>query len=499
MVNQTLQTRHIVGVDQFDDTGAYATSGRETLGQIEQTINDLRAKERTLQGDLEAINNARATLIEQRLAAYRELAEVRTRHAISDGVIDEADRLSTRVENLLVARQKTVADLKARLAKSDEARATLVRERETLADRIEKFESLLDQLAIEAREALAANPSYRQELNALEKAGSVLDKAAAKAKQSESDRVAKGKAYESDPLFMYLWRRGYGTNAYQASNLIKWLDGKVARLISYHDARANYAILNEIPVRLNTHVAALEVDYQTKKKTVETRETEKIREIAKSDLPGQLREARASETENRKAFEQVAAELSDLGEQLNKYAEGRDPAFVKAVEMSAEFLGQEKTARLMQLARATPTPSDDQIAARIAKLDSDVAKASSDIDAKTQELEKLFEKRDELVRIAADFRRAHYDDSASEFRGNDVGTVLLQELIRGAIDGAGYWSRARRRHGWRRRPADPYRRSESFPPFDDMFGGWGDDRGGGWGGGDSWSHGDDDFGTGGGF
>ena len=236
--------------------------------------------------------------------------------------------------------------------------------------------------------------------------------------------------------------------------------------IGYHDARANYAVLTEIPVRLKAHVEALAADLQAKRRQVESRESEKIREIAGADVPGQLREARTAEAQNQQAVEQVSAELSDLSEQLNKYAEGQDAAFAKAVTLSAEFLGQERTTRLMQLARETVSPSDDEIAARIARFDAQVLKASAEIDAKTQELETMFEKRDELVRIAADFRRAHYDDPASVFRGNDVGTILLEELIRGAIDGADYWSRTRRRQSWRQRPADPYRRSENLPPFE---------------------------------
>ncbi len=476
-----------------------ATSGRETLAHIEQAIEDLRAKERAVQADLEAGTENRSTLIEQRLAAYRELAEVRTRHAISDGVIDEADRLSTRVANLLIARQKTVAELKGRLAKSDDNRATLIRARQALADRIEKLEVVLDKLALDARAQLSSDADYRRDLKAAEAATAVHAKAAEKADRSEQDRAVKGQAYEADPLFMYLWRRQYGTGAYRPSGLLsrvsRWLDGLVAQHIGYHDARANYAVLNEIPVRLKAHVAALVTDLEDKRGRVEAREAEKIREIAGADVPRQLREARAAETQNQAAVEEVAAELSDLSEQLNKYAEGQDAAFAKAVAMSAEFLGQERTTRLMQLARATASPSDDEIAARIARFDRQIATAAQTIDAKTQELEALFEKRDELVRIAADFRRAHYDDPASVFRGNDVGSILLEELIRGAINGADYWSRTRRRQSWRRRPADPYRRSENFPPFDDIFGGSGD----GWGGGDSWSHGDDDFGTGGGF
>lgn len=481
---------------------ANATSGRDTLANIEQTIEDMRAREQALQGELEAINAKRSGLIEKRLAAYRELAEVRARHAISDGVIDEADRLSSRVANLLIARQKTIADLKNRIARSDDTRVTLIRARKALADRIEQLEVALDRLALEAREALTSSPDYRAELEAADKAAAIHTKASEKAARSETDRIAKGRAYEADPLFMYLWRRGYNTQAYKASGLVRWLDGIVAHHIGYHDARANYAVLNEIPLRLKAHVEALIADLKAKRDAVEARETEKIREIAGRDVPAQLREARAAQKQNQQAVAEAAAELSDLSEQLNKYAEGQDIAFAKAVEMSAEFLSQKRTTRLMQLARETQSPSDDEIASRIARLDADIAKAAREIDSKTQELEKLFDKRDELVHIATDFRRAHYDDPSSVFRGNDVGTILLQELIRGVISGADYWARTRRRQSWRHRPADHYRRSENFPPFDDMFGGSGGDGWGGsddWGGGDSWSHGDDDFGTGGGF
>ena len=79
------------------------SSGRQTLASIEQSISELRAREKALQEELARANGARSNLIEQRLKTFRELAEVRARHAVSDNVIDEADRLSVRVSNLLVA------------------------------------------------------------------------------------------------------------------------------------------------------------------------------------------------------------------------------------------------------------------------------------------------------------------------------------------------------------------------------------------------------------
>ncbi len=62
---------------------------------------------------------------------------------------------------------------------------------------------------------------------------------------------------------MYLWDRQYGLPGYKACGLTRWLDGKVARLIGFADARANYARLNEIPERLREHAAALKAQAES--------------------------------------------------------------------------------------------------------------------------------------------------------------------------------------------------------------------------------------------
>src|SRR5690606_26050503 len=81
----------------------------------------------------------------------------------------------------------------------------------------------------------------------------VAEQAMRKTQQAEQDRDAKGKPYRDDPLFMYLWEAGYGTAAYRANNLVRYIDGMVANLVGYHKARPNFAVLNEIPLRLREH------------------------------------------------------------------------------------------------------------------------------------------------------------------------------------------------------------------------------------------------------
>src|SRR5690606_27289857 len=78
-----------------------------------------------------------------------------------------------------------------------------------------------------------------------------------KAARAESEKDAKKKPYEADPLFVYLWSRGYGTSAYRAGRLARFFDRKIAALIDYEPLRQNYFMLNEIPLRLREHASRL--------------------------------------------------------------------------------------------------------------------------------------------------------------------------------------------------------------------------------------------------
>lgn len=88
----------------------------------------------------------------------------------------------------------------------------------------------------------------------------MLAAAERKAAQAERDLEAKRRPYEADPLFMYLWNRGFGTPRYQAIPLVRYFDRKVARHIGFDDARRNYAMLVELPVRLREHAERLRAE-----------------------------------------------------------------------------------------------------------------------------------------------------------------------------------------------------------------------------------------------
>lgn len=463
-------------------------SGRRTLSEIERSIEDLRKREQQLVKDVEGLNEHRVRLIEQRTSAFRELAEVRARSAVSDGVINDADALDHRIENLLKARQASIDGLKDRANEADRKRDALNVEAEGLRNEIAVHEKLLDAAAAKARGQLAGEADYEGLANAREDALKMHAQAEEKTRQAEEDRRRKGEAYQSDPLFMYLWQRRYGAQDYRPHWLIRMGDDWVARLIGYSQARANYAILNEIPDRLSEHVTLLAEDIAAAEAKVQALEAKRINEIAGSDLTGTLAEARSRQAATNKALEAVEAEISEISVQLNRYAEGLDQSFQDAVNASAVFLAQESYQQLIVLARRTEEPTDDRIVSRIGEIDRKTVDLDRTLRERREDLDKASSKRKELIDVAAKFRRNYYDDDASEFELDDIAEDALEALIKGIITGADYWARSQRRHQWRGRPADPFRKRAGFPPF-----------GGGWGGGSRSRKSGGGFRTGGGF
>src|SRR5262249_53558262 len=76
----------------------------------------------------------------------------------------------------------------------------------------------------------------------------------------ETKRAQKQKPYEDDPLFMYLWNKKFGQSEDQSFYIVRYFDRMVATLTGYLGARANYAMLLEIPMRLREHANAKQKD-----------------------------------------------------------------------------------------------------------------------------------------------------------------------------------------------------------------------------------------------
>ena len=91
--------------------------------------------------------------------------------------------------------------------------------------------------------------AHQEQLQKWHAADAVAKQAEAKTAHAEQDRVEKGRPYEAEPLFMYLWKRGYGTAAYAANPLVlvledlHWSDVSTVNGLTYLAQRRDTARL----------------------------------------------------------------------------------------------------------------------------------------------------------------------------------------------------------------------------------------------------------------
>src|SRR5690606_35024340 len=110
-------------------------------------------------------------------------------------------------------------------------------ERQQRQDEATRRNDELRALADRVRPQLANDAAFSAKLASAQELAAIAAESVRKTEQAEKDREERGKPYRDDPLFMYLWERGYGTKAYRANNLVAFLDGHVARLVGYPEAR----------------------------------------------------------------------------------------------------------------------------------------------------------------------------------------------------------------------------------------------------------------------
>ena len=308
-----------------------------------------------------------------------------------------------------------------------------------------------------------------------------------KASQSEADLASKGKPYQEDAIFMYLWQRRYMTPDYRANRIIRSLDDWVARLIDYRETRADYHMLNELPVRLREHADQAAEEAERQQQALLALE----KQVAEKDGLGALQTAMDKAEAH---LQQINDEIEDYEKQYQEllgqkagFAAGEDEHTQKAVEILAAELEREDTIELYRQAQATPRPEDDVIVMQLHKLqqeESEINERLSDLKADRQQQRKALE---ELSKLRSEFRRSNYDAGFSSFPANLGLGMLLGEMLRGGRSSGSAWDRIGDTQRW------------NFPETGSRDG----SRGGGFGGfggfGSGGGFGGGGFRTGGGF
>jgi FtsZ-binding cell division protein ZapB/archaellum component FlaC len=421
-------------------------SGMQVLDSIDQAVRQALDEATVIDNEISQLTERRLRLHEQEGQACRELALLRLTARGTEQVVPPLSAAEEQARALLGRRSDTVIEIDRRLATAERERTDIAHAQAAVQQQIDAAEAALAQVEAAALKRLSESAAYRQQHEVVANADRVARHAEEKTAFAEADRVAKGKPYESDPLFMYLWQRGFATPDYRYGALSRWLDRKVARLIGYDRARANYAMLQEIPRRLEQHAERCRVAAQAEAERLEALERQALRDDAavaaqraelesrKTELTGILTEMEAAERK-----------IDDIMSLRAALTSGEDSETKAALSGIVEALQRQDVRTLREQARRTPTLDDDRIVERIGEIEEDLAAVEAELQRRKAQQVAQRQRLAQLEQVRNEYRRGGYSAGAWNFGDPRMLSILLGQMLGGALSRDGFWEQMHRR------------------------------------------------------
>ena len=437
--------------------------GSQVLQELDKGLSALRSDLRTLDSSVADSGESMRRLGATKLSLYRKLAEHRLAQLERGDIVSSLDSVSHQVQDVLEERERRHRSL------LDDIRAAETRLRELESQRIAKAEEVdavateLDKQEAAVQERLESDEQYNEQLERAQSMDAIADEAEVKTQDAIDDKKAKGEPYESDKLFMYLWRRGYGTSEYSANPLARMLDGWVARISGYEKARPNYWMLKEIPKRLKAHAAAARAASDAEFEKLEQLEIEAAEAMGVPTTRQELDALEKALAEIDESIADVERQIAEMGSERARFASGDDELMKKALDRLAEEMRSAGIQALWRRASLTPDREDDRIVQDI----SDVEDRLDEIEDEHRDRQKIYSRHLKKVRelegVRQQFKRRGYDDMRSIFEDGSAVAGALTQFLGGMLDDDDLWRIIARLHRVRESRARPNFGSGGFP------------------------------------
>ena len=190
-------------------------SGRDSLALFNQRISNAREQVEGIHHHLENISKRLAGIRQEKAVQYRELARVRLDDIEAGKIIDGLNGTDRAVLRLLAQKAEAQNILNGEIDAYLRRQRSLNEQRNIQEQQRDVALEVVEENIAETSEQLETTPAYQQKKENWQTAVKQAKNADEKATQSEADKDEKGNPYESDSLFMYLWRRRYLTPDYE--------------------------------------------------------------------------------------------------------------------------------------------------------------------------------------------------------------------------------------------------------------------------------------------
>jgi len=438
-------------------------TGKKALEELDQALGQARGTLAGVDSEFGGARTQLATLRQQQLGVYAGLAQLRLLDIEQGTLIESIDAADRKAQDLLRERSAAVAKLENDVAAAEAALKAEESRRTAQQAVVAAASEALDAAEAEAQSKLAVDRAYKAALAATEQADFVADQAEDKAAAAQKDRIEKGKPYEADALFSYLWARGYGTSKYRAFPLTRWLDGVVARICNFEPARRDYALLIEIPPRLAEHAATMRASFEREAAALAALEEGAAASVG---VPAKRDELEAAEQTLAAIDEGITkreGQLGQLVEQRKRFASGDDDLYKNCIAALSAAMQSESIDFLRERASRTIHRDDDELVQKLAELDAEADR----LEVNLTEFRKLHERESDRVGKLEDIRRrfksARFDDMLSEFKDVALIVLILREFMRGSAGANDVWKTIERQQRQRRVQSDPGFGSLRFP------------------------------------
>jgi hypothetical protein len=415
-------------------------SGVAVLQEMDQRLAEAQREASAAQTQADTLAARREGLRAEEAEALRELARLHVLE-LADGstAVAALDAAGAQVQaslhrraTELEATQRAVLDARDALMAAEATRDAEAARHRALQE--------AEAAALRAADAKAAEDAdYRRLATAAEEAERTAQHAEQKSGFAARDFEEKGKPYRADPLFAYLWDRGYGTARYRAFPLVAMIDGWVARLIDFEPARRSYHLLSELPGNMTAHAQRMRAAADAAVRAMLDRRRA-IAGLPQDEARPPVDALEAADD----AVEAAQAALAAAEAKRSALAAGEDPDSQAAIRALEAAIGTRSLRTLREDAARTPTRDDDAIVARLEITAAERARIERDLADAQAQAEGARRRFAEMQALRTDMRTRGVERSEWGFASGALVGALLSEVLRGALSRDGFWDRMER-------------------------------------------------------
>lgn len=415
-------------------------NGKQILSDIDHQVSKTRGRVQALNQKISRAQEDLESFRQQEADAYIELAQIRYDLLDDPDVVARISDAEKQAKASLTSRQDKRKALDTALDDNQAKQVGLEQKRENILSMIEHFSETVQAAENKALATLDNDGPYQETALRIETVEAQIMRIDGKIEGAQEDYVEKIKPYKGDPLFEYLWDRGYGTSAYKGASLFRVLDDWVARLCHYDVARRNYAMLCSIPEKLARHKGFLQDNIDALEAEQEQREQEAFE-------AGSAAKLQHDYTQKRSELEDIDRRIVTLEDEHKKILQDEealstnsDEFYNSAIQTLKNIYKSKALHKLRRDASITATQDDDDVVQNLYHLDDEIDDVEDMIETYRKSLKQESINLNEMQNVRQTFKSKKYDDHRRTFGSQNMFGILLGQFITGILTNAHFWS-----------------------------------------------------------